>query len=472
MNKQLQREVEAAWAGETLEALSDFIRIPSKNKVFDPEWAENGYLKAAVEAAAIWGAERFPTGSFEVLEREGASPALWIDIPATDGRTGRPAFFYAHFDKQPEAGAWSEELAPWSPVVRDGKLYGRGSVDDGYGYYLALTAVLALERSDIPHPRITGLFECDEESGSHDLGPYLEQVAPRAGNPAFLGILDLGALDDGRLWLTRSLRGVVSLRLTVRVLETPVHSGTASGLVPSSFDVMRVLLDRLSDPKDGRVLVEACSTPYPEELDGEISALAALLGDKGESFAWAGGTHARTSDPKEAIVRTAWMPSLSFLGADGFPSTGEASALIRPSTSLFLSFRIPPRVNAREAFEAVRATLLADPPCGAEIEIDNVRYEEGFETPPLSTWFEKAWRESSLALFSSEPASLFEGASIGTLGRFRRTFPRSDFLTTGALLPGANAHAPDESLDLGYAAKLTEAVAHMIAAIPEAEDEA
>ena len=139
--------IEASWRGETLEALKAFVRLPAKNRVFDPDWEKNGWLVRAVEDAARWGRQRFPKGRFEILYRPGLTPVLVFDLPAEGGHTGRPAFFYGHFDKQPETEGWAEGLGPWEPVVRDGRLYGRGTSDDGYSYYAALTARRSIGRA-------------------------------------------------------------------------------------------------------------------------------------------------------------------------------------------------------------------------------------------------------------------------------------------------------------------------------------
>ena len=110
---------------EALPALMQFIRIPSKSRFCDPDWERNGQLVRALREGAQWGEKLFPEGVFEILTLPGKTPALFFDIPA-ENHDGRPAFFYGHFDKQPEAEGWSEGLAPFTPVVRDGKLYGRG----------------------------------------------------------------------------------------------------------------------------------------------------------------------------------------------------------------------------------------------------------------------------------------------------------------------------------------------------------
>lgn len=457
-----------AWKGDTLEALKDFIRIPAKSRAFDADWEKNGFLMQALEGASAWGKKLFPNGIFEIQKAPDTTPALFVDIPASLGHTGRSAFFYGHFDKQPETKGWDAGKGPWMPVVENGRLYGRGAADDGYSFYTALTAVQALEQAGIAHPRITGIFETDEESGSRDLPHYLKTLAPRIGSPAFLGILDLSLCDYSRIWLTQSLRGVVSFKLTVEVLRSPVHSGICSGLVPSSFAVMRELLDRLEDPTTGRVKLKSFWAQMPERHQKALACEAKLLGDKTwAAFPYAGGTVPRTKDPEEAVRRTAWSPSLSVLGADGLPSCSQASALLRPSTSLLLSFRIPPYVDAQAALAEAESVLLADPPSNAVVTLTEKRAESGFDSPELAPWLRRAVDDASTSLFGEPSEMIFEGATIGTMGAFAQNFPESPFLNTGVLGTVEHAHAPNESLNLAYVEKLTEAIAQIVAAVPQ-----
>ena len=456
-----------AWAGETLEAMKNFIRIPSKSSAFDADWESRGELLRAVRQAQTWGRERFPEGVFDVLEKPGIPPALFIDLPASGGHSGRPVFFYGHFDKQPETQGWSEGLGPWTPVVKDGRLYGRGSSDDGYSFYTALTAVRALEASGTPHPRIVGLFETDEESGSTDLAQYLKDIAPRAGNPCVLAILDLGIHDYSRVWLTQSLRGVVSFKLKVEVLTHPVHSGIASGIVPSSFAVMRQLLDRLEDPSTGRVKLDEFHIELPEEHHETLKRCADIVGSHAVDFPYAGGTEPRSSDPFEAMKRNTWEPSLSILGADGLPSTSEASALLRSSTTLALSFRLPPRLDAKKALDAAVKAVTENIPSNAKVTVFDLRAEGGFDAPALAPWLKDAVNQASIDVFGNPVEFCFEGASIGTMRDFASTFPNASFLNTGVLGTAENAHAPNESLPLSCVERLTEVIARVAAAVPE-----
>lgn len=460
--------IHRAWAGNTLEGLKNFIRIPAKSRAYNPEWETNGILKYTLEASSDWARQLLPNAEFEIIEKPSIPPALFIRIPATGNHSGKPAFFYGHLDKQPETEGWHDGLGPWTPVVRDGRLYGRGGVDDGYNYYLTLTAIKALEESGIAHPEVFCLFETDEESGSRDLAQYIQELAPRIGNPAFIAIADLGCNDMKRVWLTQSLRGTVSLTVDVRVLNTPSHSGLASGVVPSSFRIMRALLARIEDAQTGELLLPELNCEVPEDI---VECLRSLSqeNDVRECFDWAGNTHAQSENAFDALLANTWKPSLSIVGADGLPSCNNAGNVLRSNTSLRLSFRTPPLVDAQAALKAVIKTLTENVPCDAQVTISRAEAASGFVSPLPSGWLRDTLENAGASIFGNGTGYLFCGASIGTLPAFKMAFPMSPFINTGALGPTCNAHAPNEWLDLVYAEKLTCVFAELIAGIPSGD---
>ncbi len=461
----MQQYIKDAWSGDTLEALSRFVSIPAKSKDFDKAWAEHGELMRALVEGRTWALKHFPNATFEILSLPGIPPALFFDIAATEGHDGDPVLFYGHFDKQPETEGWSEGLGPWTPVVRDARLYGRGAVDDGYCFYSALTAVAALQANHIAHPRICGLFETDEESGSTDLASYLKLVETRIGKPAFICILDLFATDFNRVWITQSLRGIVSLVVKVSVLQTPAHSGVASGIVPSSFRIMRSLLDRIENAENGEVLVKSMHSVIPDYIRKMASDIAKDY-DPRRSFKFHGNTEAAETSALDALIAGTWRPTLSVLGADGLPATHTASGLVRSATALKLSFRIPPGVDAQAALKETISLLTTNVPYGASVEISETAASAGFCAPQWPTWLLEQGQKSSLRYFNEGLGNVLCGASIGTLPAFQAAFPNAPFINTGALGPGSNAHAPDEWLDLNYVERLTAWVADMVASVP------
>lgn len=460
----LDRIIHDAWQGGTLEALKDFIRIPAKSSAFDSAWKENGHLMAALEQARRWGLEHFPGATFEILESPEFPPALFVDIKAT-GTNERPVFYYGHLDKQPETV--HEGWEPWNPVVRDGRLYGRGAVDDGYSFYTALTAAAALDEAGLPRPRVTGLFETNEESGSEGLEHYIDEVARRVKDPAYVAILDLGAMNLKRLWLTRSLRGALCLTVKVQVLDTAVHSGFGSGLAPDSFRIMRSLLSRIEDESTGRILLPELHAELPESVEEQMKLLIEDGYDPRFGINWHGGTRPCHEDPLETLKASCWDPTLTVVGAEGLPAIENAGVLIRPSTSLRLSIRIPPVVDGEKAIKAVVAALTTDVPYGASVTVSQVSASSGFLAEDLEGPVGEAVGRISRDVFEAAPGYIFCGASIGTLPLFGRAFPGAPFINTGALAPDTNAHAPFEYLPLGYAEKLTRFLAELMHSMEE-----
>ena len=204
---------------------------------------------------------------------------LFFEVPARGTPSASTVLLYGHLDKQPEMVGWRCRPRPVDPRSYEaGKLYGHGGADDGYAVYASLTAIGALQSQGVPHARCVGLIETCEESGSYDLPAYLDLLAPRIGDVDFVIGLDSGCGDYERLWMTTSLRGLAAGTLTVRVFDEGVHSGDASGVVPSSFRILRTLLDRLEIAAP-----VACSRPaaraIPEERVRRRVSPRQVLGD-------------------------------------------------------------------------------------------------------------------------------------------------------------------------------------------------
>ena len=367
----LRHFVARKWDDDLVPRLVDYVRVPAKSPAFDASWSAHGYLDAVVRDAEAWcRAQRIDGMTIEVVAIEGRTPCLLFDVPATGGLGNeRTVLFYGHLDKQPEMTGWREDLGPWTPVIEDGKLYGRGSADDGYAIYAALTTIAAIDAQGSARPRCVGIIETCEESGSPDLPAYLELLTPRFGDVQLVVGLDSGCRNYEQLWVTTSLRGLVGGTLTVEILSEGVHSGHASGIVPSSFRIARQLLNRLDDPASGRVLLPELHTEIPPERIQQARAAGAILGDAvWKEFPWvscshgpSGHAHALpvTTDPVEGILNRTWRPALAVTGAAGLPSIDSAGNVLRPKTTLKLSMRIPPTIDGAQATRALQRALTA-----------------------------------------------------------------------------------------------------------------
>jgi acetylornithine deacetylase/succinyl-diaminopimelate desuccinylase-like protein len=451
------------WDEDIVPQLIDYIRIPAKSPHFDPRWVANGHIERVIRLAEAW-AKRQPVRGLtvEIVRLPGRTPLLYFDVPGTGGRT---VLLYGHLDKQPEMTGWRDGFGPWDPLLEDGKLYGRGGADDGYAVFASLAAIGALQAQGIAHSRCAGMIETCEESGSYDLPAYLEALAPRLGQVDFVVGLDSGCGDYERLWATTSLRGLAGGTLTVEVLTEGVHSGDASGIVPSSFRIARRILDRLEDSATGRVLPAEFHAPTPAERAEQAKKAAAILGDIiVDKFPFVGNTQPMVADRAEACLNRTWRPALSIIGADGLPPIANAGNVLRPTTSLQLSLRLPPTIDGAGATAALKRLLEADPPHGATVRFDGESGATGWNAAPTEPWLSRALEEASSRHYGKPSAAMGEGGTIPFMAMLGKHFPDAQFLITGVLGPKSNAHGPNEFLHIPYAKKLTACVADILAA--------
>jgi acetylornithine deacetylase/succinyl-diaminopimelate desuccinylase-like protein len=327
---------------------------------------------------------------------------IFIEIP---GQGSEPVLLYGHLDKQPEFTGWAEGLGPWTPVRRGEKLYGRGGADDGYAMYGALTAILALNDQNIPHAQCVVLIEACEESGSYDLPFYVDHLAARIGQPGLVVCLDSGCGDYDRLWLTTSLRGVATATLTVRVLTEGVHSGDASGIVPSSFRILEQLLARLEDPATGAIIPEELYVQVPRERIDQARDAARVLGASVYTkFPFAGRTRPVTDELSELVLNRTWRPQLAVIGIDGLPAPQNAGNVMLPYTTARLSLRLPPTLPGAEAGKILLRLLESDPPYGSEVSFTGSEAATGWNAPALSSWLNDAVTRASKLAFGPAPA--------------------------------------------------------------------
>ncbi len=463
----------STWDDAIIPALVDYIRVPALSVGFDPRWAEHGHLDAVVDDALAWVQGRAVTGlRAEVVRLPGLTPVLWFEVPAFgDGAPDGTVLLYGHLDKQPPMTGWREGLGPWQPVIDGDRLYGRGGADDGYAVYGSIAAIEAVQANGGRHARCVGIIECSEESGSPHLPAYVEHLADRIGAPDLVICLDSFCGDYERLWATTSLRGLLDATLEVEVLTEGVHSGTASGVVPDTFRVARLLLDRVEDAATGAILVPELRAEVPEGRRAEIAAVADALGAALTSsypYVAGAGPAVPATDPAGQLLARTWEPTLTVIGADGLPPVETGGNVLRPRTALALSFRLPPTVDAHAAGEAVRAALEADPPYGCQVRLVVDSAEGGWNAPPTAPWLAAALDAASEATFGTAAAVLGEGGSIPFLGMLGRRFPDAQFLLTGVLGPGSNAHGPNEFLHLPTGRRATAAVALVLGAHADA----
>ena len=460
-SQQLVEFIEKQWQNEIIPSLCDYIKIPNKSPHFDEKWQEHGFMEDAVMHIADWCEAHGPKEMvLEVIRLPGRTPLLFMEVP---GSTDETVLLYGHLDKQPEMTGWDEGLGPWEPVLKEGRLYGRGGADDGYAAYASITAIRALQEQGLSHARCVIIIEASEESGSHDLPYYIDKLKERIGCPSFVICLDSGAGNYDQLWMTTSLRGNVVGELSVELIREGVHSGSASGIVADSFRVAKQLLSRIEDEVSGEIKLDALHTDIPRERINEAADCAAILGkDVINAYPFLPGVQPVVTDLQQLILNRTWRPALAVTGAEGLPRIADAGNVLRPKTVLKISMRIPPTVCPKMASMVLQDALTKNPPYNARISFQIDDGAMGWNAPVLAPWLAKAVDEASLTFYKKSAAFMGEGGTIPFMGMLGEKFPEAQFVITGVLGPHSNAHGPNEFLHLAMAKKLTACVAYVL----------
>ena len=457
--------VDQCWGDEVIPALVEYIKIPNKSPSFDPDWAAHGYMDEAVALFERWARAKLPSlpgATLEVVRLPGRTPVIVIDVPGEGEDT---VLLYGHLDKQPEMVGWTEGYGPWIPRLEGDKLYGRGGADDGYAMFGALSALMALREQGVPHAHCIVLIEACEESGSYDLPYYIDHLAQRIGSPSLVVCLDSGCGNYDQLWMTTSLRGIASGTLSVQVLDEGVHSGDASGVVPSSFRILRAASvaprgrgDR-GGPSGGALRTGSVRAggPSPARCGGagrhglfQVSVDARHVGDERGSdraraqphLAAAIGGHRdrRPARPDERRQRAAALD--------------RSQAKPAPAADL--------GSGDRQA-TAFAGCLEKDPPYGARIDYEPGPSAAGWNAPAMSPWLEQSLQHASEAAFGAPPAYMGEGGSIPFMAMLGEKFPQAQFVVTGVLGPHSNAHGPNEFLHIPTGKRISVVIAQVLA---------
>jgi acetylornithine deacetylase/succinyl-diaminopimelate desuccinylase-like protein len=456
--------VDQCWSDEIVPTLVEYIKIPNKSPAFDPDWAARGYMDEAVALFEHWARAKLPSlpgAALEVVKLPGRTPIIFIDVPGEGSDT---VLLYGHLDKQPEMVGWTEGYGPWIPRLEGDRLYGRGGADDGYAMFGALSALLALKDQGVPHARCIILIEGCEESGSYDLPYYVDHLAQRIGSPSLVVCLDSGCGNYDQLWMTTSLRGMAAGTLTIEVLDEGVHSGDASGIVPSSFRILRRLLSRLEDEETGTIRPPELYVQIPPERVAQARRASAALGDAVYTkFPLKAGMSPMVDDLTELVLNRTWRPQLAVTGIDGLPPPVDAGNVLLPSTVAKLSLRLPPTLDSAKAGDIVRKLLEKDPPYGARVAYEPESDAVGWHAPALSPWLEQSLARASETTFGAPPAYMGEGGTIPFMAMLGDKFPQAEFVVTGVLGPHSNAHGPNEFLHIPTGKRVSVVIAQVLA---------
>src|SRR5210317_2664380 len=460
-NKQAADFVSTMWDDSIIPEIAEYIKVPNKSPHFDPDWEKHGHMETAVEMLEAWcKTQPIKDMTIEIVRIEGRTPLLFIDIP---GQSDDVVLLYGHYDKQPEFSGWDEDLDPWIPVIKDGKLYGRGGADDGYSTFGSLTAIRALQEQGIPHAHCVVLIEGCEESGSFDLPYYIDLLEDRIGSPDLVVCLDAECGNYDQLWCTTSLRGNLTGTLRVDSLTEGVHSSTATAAPPPSFRVARQLLSRIEDEDSGQIKTEALHADIPAQRLEQAKHAAETLQDLVyEKFPWAVDDPQPAESHTELLLNNTWRPTLAITGQKGMPELVNAGNVLLPYTVLKLSFRLPPTVKAEDAAVAVKAVLEADTPPLVKVEFDADSSMAGWNAPEVAPWLEASMHKASDAFFSKPSMYMGTGGTIPFMGMLGERFPKAQFLITGLLGPKSNAHGPNEFLHIETGKRVTCCVAQVL----------
>lgn len=451
-----------AWSdgGIALEGLKSVIRIPNLSPEYDSEFLTNGLIHQTVSTTKAWIESLGLRGlRVTVYADEGRQPLILATIAGSPGSEN--VLTYGHLDKMPhlDPSLWSDGLSATNPVVRGGKLYGRGANDDSYNPFLIFTAIKYLQERGLPHPNMTVVLETGEESGDEEITRYFNELRDTIGKIDFIFILDAGCMDYEKLWCCSSLRGFVGGVLSVEHLATPCHSGMATGLVPSTFRIARMLLSRIEDEATGEILLKEANLPeIPARKDAQIDDCVRTFGEHVlETVSLLPGARPLKDTTKELIVYNTVKPGLAVTGCDGVPCVAEGSNVMRTKTALKLSLRIPAGIRAEDVGKALKEELERDPPYGARVSFNLLSTGSGWECNEFREKIQNALYKASNTVFGADPLFYGDGASIPLTNLLSQLWPESQIMVSGCAGPDSNPHGYDESLDLPYTIRFTSA---------------
>lgn len=389
------------------------------------EFVAEELTSVGIEAKVVQSANRDGTpGAFEVVGSRIVDP----EAPTV--------LLYAHHDVQPVPDPTAWDTDPFVGVERDGRLYGRGSADDGGGIAIHSGALHAL--GDDLKVNIRVFIEGEEEMGSPSFIPFIEAHREEFDSDLII-VADSGNWSDRIPSLTTSLRGNSDLDVTVKVLEHPVHSGQFGGPILDSNTLAAMLIASMYNDQ-GELEVPGLEGGQP------IGGLQRDL-DPDQVRSDAGVVASYRLAGTGSLASRLWTkPSASVIGFDAHPVEGSFNVLA-DSTRFRISLRTAPTQRPEEAQEALADFLRSHAPLGAQVEVSYGENGMGWAMDPDSRVVQDA-EESMRQAFGCDPVNKGEGGSIPFIPELKRLFPRAQVLVTGPEDPQANAHSPNESISL------------------------
>lgn len=443
---------------ERVQELSVLARIPSVSAAGFPKAEVRRSAEAVRSLLADSG-----FGRVEILELEGAHPYVvgeWLGA----GSRAPTLLLYAHHDVQPPGRVSHWRTAPFEPTRQsDGRLYGRGVVDDKAGVVVFAGALRAwLENGERPRVNLKIIVEGEEEIGSNHLSAFLRAHSKRLSADVLV-LSDTANLERGLPSLTTSLRGLLNVDVRVKALDHPVHSGMWGGPVPDATCALARILGRLFDD-DGAVAipgfesdVETLSAKTRANLESLPLDVTAFRTDVGMV-----DSSRIVGRPDSEIFERLWYrPSLSIVALEGLPLAEAGNQLIAEAAAR-IGVRIAPGQDPEAMRERVVRFLEADPPWGVRVEVAAEHAVGGWKIEPAGPAFEAAERALK-AGYGRDPVYIGCGGSIPFVAPFAEVLGGVPALLLGLEDPICNAHGENESLDLDDFAKALRAAAHLYA---------
>lgn len=447
---------------ETLQQLESLARIPSVSAPgFDP--AE--VVRSAEAVAALF--EGLGLDEVEVVRVGDAHPyvlAAWRGA----GPEAPTALLYAHHDVQPPGRASHWQSPPFEPTRRaDGRLYGRGIVDDKAGVLVFAAAIRAwLAAAGGPPVNLEIVVEGEEEIGSSHLQQFLAANLERLASDVMV-LSDTANLEAGLPSITTSLRGLVNVDVRVRALDHPLHSGMWGGAVPDAASALAALLGRLFGP-DGEPAVPGLADDVPALSESERAELERLPFDASAFRSDAGVVpSARVPGSGAETWQRLWRrPALAVTALEARPLAEAANQLIDVAAAR-VGLRLAPGQDPERARACLVDFLESDPPWGVEVGTRSETAVAGWSTEPVGPAFDAARRALALG-FGREPVCIGCGGSIPFVAPFAAVLGGVPALLLGLEDPICNAHGENESLDLEDFQRAIVSAAHLFAELSAA----